>query len=184
MYFPNIPIPLTVIQTIIDFFSRPEIQILISRIKIFSAILSILFFYGIVYLLIKTQFIKSKVKIFEDIFITRKQVHLPKKQINKSWLKILKRLEKNYEAEWKLALIEADKLFDDLLKRMDYQGKDQGARMKQLTQAQFSNLNELWEAHKTRNRLVHEPEFHINQAEVFRLLKAYEKAFRDLALLE
>lgn len=151
-----------------------DFQILILRLKVFSAAISFLFFLGIVYLIIEN--LPSFVKI--------RKINLPKKQINKSWLRILKRVEKNSEAEWKLALMEADKLFDDLLKRMDYLGKDQGERMKHLTRAQFSNINELWEAHKARNRIAHEPDFNISQEKVIYFLKSYEKAFKDLALIE
>lgn len=154
-----------------------DFQILILRLKIFSAAISFLFFMGIVYLIIENKFI-------EIFFIKSKKIQFPKKQINNSWLMILKRVEKNSEAEWKLALIEADKLFDDLLKRMDYLGKDQGERMKHLTKAQFSNINELWEAHKARNRLAHESDFNISQEKVIYFLKSYEKAFKDLALIE
>lgn len=174
---------MNLIDFIIDYFDSSFSQLLFLRLKVFSAMLSFLFFSGIIYLLVKTRFIESKFKKFEGIFKSQ-EIQLPKKQINKFWVKILKRVEKDSEAEWKLALIEADKIFDDLLKRMGYKGKDQAERMQQVTPLQFSNINELWQAHKIRNRLVHEPDFHINQDEAIFFLKAYEKAFRDLALLE
>ena len=45
------------------------------------------------------------------------------KRINKDWNKIIRRVKTNLETEFKLAVIEADLLFNDCLSRAGYSGK-------------------------------------------------------------
>lgn len=102
----------------------------------------------------------------------------------KAWRQVQKRLELGDEAQLKLALIEADKIFDEILKLSGFKGETMADRMKNLTPAQIRNVSELWVAHKTRNRIVHEPDFHVSKEETTRLVKEYEKAFRDFELID
>ena len=39
---------------------------------------------------------------------------------------------------------------------------------------------EVWEAHKIRNQIVHEPDFEITQSEARKILGIYEKAVKRL----
>ena len=57
-------------------------------------------------------------------------------------------------------------------------------RLKQLTPAQLSNLDGIWQAHKIRNRIVHEPEYFINAAEAQAAISVYAAAFREFGLIE
>ncbi len=58
--------------------------------------------------------------------------------------------------DWKLAIIEADIILDDILKQRGYAGNSLGERLKSISPQQLSSLNDAWEAHKIRNRIAHD----------------------------
>ena len=108
----------------------------------------------------------------------------PKKNLNASWQKILSRLNKNDEASLHMALIEADNLFDDLLKLMGLPGESMADRLKYLNSTQVSNIEEIWQAHKLRNQLVHGSEYPIARSEIEFGVRAYEKALKELKFID
>jgi len=105
---------------------------------------------------------------------------LPKKVMAKRWQSTLVKLEKDDENSYKLAVIEADKLFDDILKRIGYQGESMGERLKQLTTSQISNIDEVWQAHKLRNQIVHEPDSRLTHSQAQRAVEIYQRALENL----
>ena len=104
----------------------------------------------------------------------------PEKISIEGWQLVIDKLNSNNEDSYKQAVIEADKIFDDLLKRNNYRGNDMGDRLKQITSDKLSNINEIWQAHKLRNQLVHEPDFQLKEHEARRMIEIYQKAFQDL----
>ncbi len=58
--------------------------------------------------------------------------------------------------DWKLAIIEADIILDELLKQRGYAGNSLGERLKSISPTQLASLQDAWEAHKIRNRIAHE----------------------------
>lgn len=60
----------------------------------------------------------------------------------------------------KSGLVEIDKLYDHTLKMSGYKGETMGERLKNAKKYyEWKQYNEIWEAHKYRNRLVHEFDF-------------------------
>ncbi len=80
-----------------------------------------------------------------------------------------------------MAVIEADALLDDIMKRIGYKGDDLAERLKSIEPSDFDNLQNVWEAHKVRNRLVHEPgKIEFTQDEAKNTIEKYEKALKEL----
>ena len=100
-----------------------------------------------------------------------------------SWQRVEERMVRGGEADLKLAIIEADKILDDMLKAANYEGETIAERMKRLTRAQLSNLDDVWMAHKIRNRIVHEPTYTINRRDTAKHLAAYKRAFEEFGIL-
>lgn len=102
------------------------------------------------------------------------------RKVVKAWAKITSRLETGLESEYKLAVIEADSILNDILKRMGFGGETLGERLEKLTAATLPNLKQIWEAHKIRNNIVHDPDYRLTLDEARRVLDIYEQALRDL----
>jgi len=86
------------------------------------------------------------------------------------------------KATWGLAVIDADKLLDDALKRRHFKGKTMGERMVS-AQRTFSDNDSVWFGHKLRNKLVHEQDVRLRQDEVLDALKGIRQGLKDLGAL-
>jgi hypothetical protein len=121
--------------------------------------------------------------ILQDLFefLTYRPYGL--RRIEKQWIKIMEKLETGKEAEYKLAVIEADSMLDNILEKMGYSGENLRDRLKHLTQATIPNLDTLLEAHKIRNNIVHDPDYRLSLEETKKVLAIYEKTFQDIRAL-
>jgi len=148
--------------------------------KLFSASLSFLMFIVIVYTIWQIfNLAKPKEGVVSLISLSAGQ----NKRVLKAWKKIEERASSGQEAEIKLAIIEADKILDEILKVSGYIGETMADRLGNLTAANLSNIERVWQAHKIRNRLVHETDYNIGQTEVLEIIKIYQKAFQEFGLL-
>lgn len=109
---------------------------------------------------------------------------LPKKHLNKSWQRVVLRLQKGDEANLRMALIEADNLFDDLLKRIRLPGESMADRLKNVNSTQIPNIDEIWRAHKLRNNIVHNHDYPVTKSEIEFSIRAYEKALKELEFID
>ena len=81
--------------------------------------------------------------------------------------------------EWKLVIIEADSMFEELMNQLGFQGESLGEKLKSATQENFKGLSAAWEAHTVRNRIAHEGiNFELSEREAKRVVALYEDIFR------
>jgi len=88
------------------------------------------------------------------------------------------------EAEWKLAVIQADKLVDEMLKVQGFQGESMGERLMSIDPNRYLTLQELWEAHKLRNLLVHDISRSISKGQAVAAVESYERFLMELGFFE
>jgi hypothetical protein len=87
------------------------------------------------------------------------------------------------KSTWPLAVIDADKLLDDALRRLKYKGKTMGERLV-AAQRDMTDNDSVWYAHKLRNKLVHEDIANLKEVSVKDALKGIRQALRDLGALK
>ncbi len=109
-----------------------------------------------------------------------KRSELDKNYYRRRWQEI-QNLLKTTEGQ-QLSIIEADKLLDEALKKLRFSGKTMGERLVS-AQRNFSSANNVWTAHKLRNRLVHEPSVRLNKRQLQSALSAFRTALKDLGAL-
>lgn len=105
------------------------------------------------------------------------------RKMTKLWQKAQARLETANEAEYKLAVIEADSILDEALKRMSFPGATLEERLKNLTPTVVPNVQEIQQAHLLRNNIVYDPNFRLSLDEARKTLASYEKSFVSLDLI-
>ncbi|MEK7555632.1 MAG: hypothetical protein AAB516_02330 [Patescibacteria group bacterium] len=144
---------------------------------------------GIFVLLIKSFSLRQKIKIHQAFNFSKKiqsvdgrysQIMRHREAVRKKWEELLEKIKSSDERDLRLAIIEADNLVDEILIIHDHPGKDMGERLKSIHPNEIGNYNDLWEAHKMRNRIAHETNFHINSGEAQRIIKIYHKTLQDL----
>jgi len=86
------------------------------------------------------------------------------------------------KSTWPLAVIDADKLLDEALKRSRYKGKTMGERLVS-AQRDIKNNDTVWYGHKLRNRLVHENSVKLTKRDVKDALLGIRAALKDLGAL-
>ncbi|MBU0457900.1 hypothetical protein KJ652_06240 [Patescibacteria group bacterium] len=95
-----------------------------------------------------------------------------KKEIQKLWENMLK-IEDPVRK-----IMEADAILDKALSRLGYLGT-MGEKLKKAG-PRFSNLQDIWDAHKLRNRLSHEPGSAVSFKDAERAVRVIERGIKGL----
>ena len=159
-----------------------EFSTVLTIVKIIGISVTIILVCFFIWFFIKTsRETKQKLTQLRDLINPPEATREPLKA---RWEEILRHLSSFREGEWKFAIVEADKLVNDVLKSAGFEGETIGEKLKSISVEQLQNINNLWEAHKLRNLVVHDSEFKIKHTEVRRAIEQYEKALRELQVLD
>ena len=106
---------------------------------------------------------------------------LPKKLKSNYFAKRWDELQKllGDKAKWPDALINADKLLDEALKKRHYNGKSMGERLV-AAQRDFQDNDSVWFGHKLVNKISSDPKIKLRKNEVKDALMGIKRALRDL----
>jgi hypothetical protein len=107
-----------------------------------------------------------------------------KKKKDTKWRRIEEHLRSDRSSDWKVAILEADSILDELVTRMGYPGANLGERLKSIEPSDFPFLDETWDAHKLRNRIAHEgADVDLSRHDVERAINTYHRVFCELGYL-
>ena len=95
----------------------------------------------------------------------------------------MQRFEQGLEADWRLAIIEADSLVDEIFQQIGFGGENLGERMSAISPQELRSIVDLREAHQLRNKIVHTPGYKISRQEAERVLRKYQKILEELAVI-
>ena len=138
----------------------------------------------ILIVLFKLSRLRPETKPLADVAQTLRGAVVSTSRIAKQWEKIRQRLEAPVEAEWKIAVIDADMLVDDLLRRMGYAGSSLGDRLKSISSEQLSSIEAIWAGHKVRNKVVHDPNMTFLHREAREAITNFEVFLKEADVLE
>lgn len=97
---------------------------------------------------------------------------------------MLTHIESDNPNDWKLAIIEADIILDDLLKKKGYLGNSLGDRLKSISPQQLESLDDAWQAHKIRNRIAHDgADFVLTKRIAQETIVRYKKVFDEFGVI-
>ena len=168
------------ISDVISYLVSPSLQEKFLPIRIIFIFFGVVFLGGAIWFFFFTSWFK---KIFWQDFmeILTYKPYWIKKTASK-WYKIAERLKKGQENEYKLAFIQADKMLDNSLEKMGYQGTSLGQRLEQIKVETISNIEDVWKAHKIKNNIVHDPNYKLTLDQAEKALNIYEKALHELGV--
>ena len=98
------------------------------------------------------------------------------------WLSIEQKLVPDQVNSFTLAVLDADKLLDRALKERGFKGQTMGDRMKSANN-QWTYANNVWQAHKLRNRIAHEHGITITYAQARGALTYFRQALKDMGAI-
>jgi hypothetical protein len=108
----------------------------------------------------------------------------PSQSVPSRFSRLQARIDAGTEADWKLAIIEADSIVDEITKALKLSGDTMGERMKSAHESTWRTLQDAWEVHKIRNTIAHSPDFVLTEREAKRILSLYVGIFREFDLIE
>ncbi len=154
--------------------------------KLLAVILSILAIAGIIHNSRKLKAINlEEQKIYgtvpEITDYDEEEIIEPK---NEKWEKVLKYTNSGNASDWRLAIIEADVMLEELLRTAGYHGESVGEMLKSVDKNEFSTIEDAWEAHKIRNAIAHSgQDFQLNGHETKHTIALFEKVFREFGII-
>jgi len=98
------------------------------------------------------------------------------------WMEIEQSVVRDNEASYHMAILNADKLVDQALRDRGYSGQTMAERLK-ATRGKLSHREDLWTAHKLRNRIAHEQDVRVNYNQMRRSLSAFKHTLKDLGAI-
>lgn len=98
------------------------------------------------------------------------------------WLEIEQSLERDNEASYHMAILNADKLVDQALRDKGFRGQTMGDRLKS-ARGKLAHRNDLWMAHKLRNKIAHETDVRVNYNQARKALASFKATLKDLGAI-
>lgn len=145
----------------------------------FSWAASALLVFGIIYAYIRHEqlgeVIGEILKRQEDAF---RKIHGGDVR-NARWQDVLTHSESDQPNDWKLAIIEADIILEQLLSELGYAGTSVGDKLKSAPSS-FRTIDQAWRAHNVRNRIAHEgASFELSEVMMRETIAQYKMVFDE-----
>lgn len=113
-----------------------------------------------------------------------KRMYAGPSMTNERWVELTKHIESANPNDWKLAIIEADILLDDALKKMGYAGASLGERLKSISPQSMDTLDDAWQAHRMRNQIAHAgADFILTHKMANETITRYQRVFEELGVV-
>jgi len=149
--------------------------------NIFSSLLLMVIIYSAVRLMEVTRERNNKLV---EAYEMAHEAEAAEQEGSKEWQRILTHVHSPNPSDWRLAILEADIILDEILDKMGYVGNSVGEKLKKADRADFRTIDSAWEAHKIRNQIAHEgADFVINERDAERVIALYKEVFDEFHYL-
>jgi len=153
------------------FFNSYSWEEILFNVKIGFILISFLLLLLIIFLLLKISLIIPLNRALTEYSKPRDPT-ISKKKVAKKWNKIEIKLRSGVQGNYKMALIEASKLFNTVLKNVGY-----GIGKK------LESIDEIKESEKVKDKIVEDKKFKLSKEEAESSVDAYKKGLEELDVL-
>lgn len=167
------------IRDFIYFISSPTLQEMLFPIKLVFIAFSGFFLFAVFYFYRNSSYLRQE--FYQDVTEFLSWQSYGMRETVKRLKKIQKRIETGLESEFKLAIIEADDFLSQVLDEKGYKGETFEELVHSAGRVMFPNIDEILEAHKTRNSIVYDSDFRIDGETANKILFIYETAIKNVA---
>ena len=166
------------IKDFIYYISSPQIQDMLFPVKLVFVCFAMFFLAGVIYFMINSSWLQYK--FLEDVteFFSWQSYGL--RAVTRRWKKIRDKLDTGVEAEYKLAIIEADDFLGEMLEERGFLDENFEEAIKKAGKGMLPNIEEILSAHEVRNSVVYNPDFKVNAETTKNILSVYETAITNL----
>ncbi|MEK7080630.1 MAG: hypothetical protein AAB925_02245 [Patescibacteria group bacterium] len=166
------------IKDFIYYISSPDLQDILFPVKLVFVCFAMFFLAAVIYFMLNSSWLQYK--FLEDVteFFSWQPYGL--RTITKRWKKIKEKLDTGVEAEYKLAVIEADDFLGEMLEERGFLEENFEDAIKKAGKGMLPNLEEILSSHEIRNSVVYNPDFKISAETAKNILSVYETAIINL----
>lgn len=108
----------------------------------------------------------------------------PEEKENKRWKHVVELVSSNNPNDWRMAILEADSMLEDLTLALNLPGDTLGERLKSVEPSDFLTIQNAWEAHKVRNQIAHQgSEFNLDHRLALSTIKNFEVVFQEFKFI-
>lgn len=153
--------------------------------SILALLLSLLFFAGFIYAKIRyaqlAELVGEMLKAAEEEWA---RAYGGEAKGNSRWADVEQHVLSENPNDWRLAIIEADIMLDEMLRNAGYVGTSIGEKLKTANQASFKTIRDAWDAHMIRNQIAHAgSDFVLTKRTAQETILKYERVFREFNII-
>jgi hypothetical protein len=170
-------------QPIINFFSNPNTW---TNLGIISGLLSIVCIAIIVWSIVRMVEIQiyDKEEINHEIHEALLREKERNRNANPRWHYIQTLIESPNDSDWRVAIIEADSMMEEILREKGLTGGTVSELLEAAKESGYRSIQDAWDAHLVRNQIAHEGvNFPISQLEGRRVIKMFQNFFEELRVI-
>jgi hypothetical protein len=171
------------IQPIIDFFTNAHMW---ATLGLISSIISLIAIAIIVFSLVRMREIQLHEKEEIDHEIREAMARVAEKDRNENprWHYILTLIESPNESDWRVAIIEADTMLEEILRDKGFEGDTVAELLEGARSSGYASIQMAWDAHIVRNQIAHlGSEFPLTQVEGRRVIKMFQNVFEEMGAI-
>ncbi len=157
---------------------------LLGSIAPYSIALSLVFATLIVYSIIRITQIRGEQA--EVLRAHQQKVERAKEGVvhNEKWQRVLAHIHSPNPSDWRLAILEADIMLEELMDGLGYRGETLAEKLKSVERSDFNTLESAWEAHRVRNDIAHAGgDFLLSEREAKRVIDLYRRVFDEFRFI-
>ena len=168
------------IKDFIYFISSSQIQDMLFPVKLVFVLAAAFFLIFVIYFMVNSSWLQYK--FLEDVTEFFSWQAYGQREITKQWGRVRKRTESGTEADYKLAIIDADDFLAEVLDNRGYDGKDFQESINKAGKLITSILQDVLEAHEARDSIVYNPDFKLSVEQGKKILDTYESAIKNIGM--
>jgi hypothetical protein len=170
-------------KPIIAFLTDPNTW---ANVGTISALLSIIFIAIIIFSIVRLVEIQvyDKKEIEHEIHNALLKQKERDRNANPRWHYILTLVESPNESDWRVAIIEADSMLEEVLQEKGLSGKNVSELLESAKESGYRSIQDAWDGHLIRNKIAHEgSDFAVSQIEGRRVIRMYQNFFEELRII-
>jgi hypothetical protein len=105
-------------------------------------------------------------------------------RVNVRWQNILAHFNSSNPNDWRVAILDADTMLDELVTSLGYTGDGLGEKLRSIRINDFPTLQSAWEGHKMRNIIAHEgANYNLTERQKEITRRYFEAVFRSAGVI-
>lgn len=170
-------------RSIIEVLTNPHTWQVVAIISVLLSIICIAIIIFSLVRLIEIQIYDKKEIEHEINKAIAKQKEIDR-NANPRWHYVQTLIESPNSSDWRVAIIEADSMMEEMLKEKGLSGDTVSELLEGAKGSGYHSIQDAWDAHLVRNKIAHEgTDFPISQIEGRRVIKMYQNFFEELGIV-